>query len=226
MALPSSGPLSFNDIRIELSVPTQAPFGLDEAENGTYAVINQCSPEKPSSANPAQILEWYGYNHTATASVFLTNAEGSAETSAAACALAQASSWTLYVVGTIYYRDSICNTLLNQFYRNSTSTNWYQFSNGVLTDSGACTTTTTTTSTTTAACTSFNYAVVGSLQACNTGDWPNVGGQTAGFGNGAFLYAASNCRGGGISDTYIQTSDGINYELSSGIIQTSNNPFC
>jgi len=151
MALPSSGPLSFNDIRIELGVPTQAPFGLDEAENGTYAVINQCSPEKPSSANPAQILEWYGYNHTATGSVFLTNAEGSAETSAAACALAQASSWTLYVVGTIYYRDSICNTLLNQFYRNSTSTNWYQFSSGVLIDSGACATTTTTTSTTTSA---------------------------------------------------------------------------
>lgn len=150
--LQSSGTMSFSDIRLELAVPTQAPFALDLAENGTYATINQCSPQRPSGSNPAAVSEWYSYNHIATASVFLTNTEGPSATSAGACALANANQWTLYVVGTIYYRNSTCTTLLNQFYRDSTATNWYEFSNGVLISQGACTTTTTTT-TTTVACT-------------------------------------------------------------------------
>jgi hypothetical protein len=154
MALPSSGSLSFNDIRIELAVPTQSPFGLDEAENGTYATINECSAQKPSAANPAQVLEWYSYNHTATASVFLTNTEGPSATSEGACSLLDANAWTLYVVGSVYYRDSVCGTLLNQFYRNSTSTNWYEFSSGTLISQGACTTTTTSTTTLACACSS------------------------------------------------------------------------
>jgi hypothetical protein len=152
MALPTTGSLSFNDIRIELDVPSQSPFGLDEAENGTYATINQCSAQKPSATNPAEVLEWYGYNHTANATVFLTNTEGSATTSTAACNLAAANAWTLYVVGSIYYRDSLCNTLLNQFYRNSAATTWYEFSSGVLLSQGTCAATTTTTTTTANPC--------------------------------------------------------------------------
>lgn len=84
---------------------------------------------------------------------------------------------------------------------------------------------TTTTTTTTAACQAFAYAVVTSLTDCSTGSWPNTGGQTAGFSNGSTLYGASNCRGV-ITDTYIQTTDGTNYQLSGGIIQSSNNPNC
>lgn len=152
MALPSTGTLSFNDIRIELGVSGQSPFGLDEAENGTYAVINQCSPDPPSATNPAQISEWYGYNHTATASIFLTGTEGPGETADAVCAFQAASDITLYVVGTVYYQNSNCSTVLNQFYRNSTATNWYQFSNGQLIGQGACTTTTTSTTTASPTC--------------------------------------------------------------------------
>ena len=66
MALPSSGTLTMNAIRIELGIPTQSPFSLDTAENGGYVTINVCSPSRPSSGNPAAMSEWYSYNHTAT----------------------------------------------------------------------------------------------------------------------------------------------------------------
>ena len=66
MTLPSSGTLGMNQIRTELGIPTQSPFSLDTAENGGYVGINQCSPSKPNSGNPAAISEWYSYNHAAT----------------------------------------------------------------------------------------------------------------------------------------------------------------
>jgi hypothetical protein len=66
MALPSSGTLTMNAIRIELGISTQSPFSLDTAENGGYVTINVCSPSRPSSGNPAAMSEWYSYNHTAT----------------------------------------------------------------------------------------------------------------------------------------------------------------
>jgi hypothetical protein len=66
MALPSSGTLTMNAIRIELGISTQSPFSLDTAENGGYVTINVCSPSRPSSGNPAAMSEWYGYDHTAT----------------------------------------------------------------------------------------------------------------------------------------------------------------
>lgn len=152
MALPSSGQVSFNDIRVELGVPSQEPVSIDAAENGTYATINQCSAQKPSATNPASVQEWWGYDHTATASIFLTNTEGSSATSAEACALAAANAWTLYVAGTVYYRNSSCTTLLNDYYRDETATNWYQFFGGALISQGTCTTTTTTTTSTTLVC--------------------------------------------------------------------------
>lgn len=65
MALPSSGTLGMNQIRVELGIPSQAPFSLDTAENEGYVALNQCSPSRPLSTNPAKISEWYGYNHTA-----------------------------------------------------------------------------------------------------------------------------------------------------------------
>ena len=65
MALPTSGQLSMRDINVELGRPATALIGLDEAENGAYVAINTNSAQRPSSANPASISEWYGYNHTA-----------------------------------------------------------------------------------------------------------------------------------------------------------------
>ena len=64
MALPSSGQISMDDIRIELGVPTQSPFGLNEARSGTYAAINPCSTYKPPATGQISLSDWYGYNHT------------------------------------------------------------------------------------------------------------------------------------------------------------------
>lgn len=65
MALPSSGTISMNDIRVELGVPSQAPFDLLAAVSGTYATLNIWSPSKPSTTAPYTLTSWYSYNHTA-----------------------------------------------------------------------------------------------------------------------------------------------------------------
>jgi len=64
MALPASGQISMDDIRIELGVPTQIDFGLDQARDGDYGAINQCSTYKPPSTGQISLSDWYGYNHT------------------------------------------------------------------------------------------------------------------------------------------------------------------
>jgi hypothetical protein len=75
MAVPLTGTLSLGKIRQELQTAnyaggpyTAAATGLDPAENGTYATINTCSPYYPLSANPANMSEWYGYDHDAPCS--------------------------------------------------------------------------------------------------------------------------------------------------------------
>jgi hypothetical protein len=64
MSIPSSGRISFNDLRVELGVPSQAPFKLGEAERGTYATINPNS--NVVNADPARISEFYGYTQDTT----------------------------------------------------------------------------------------------------------------------------------------------------------------
>ena len=61
MALPASGQISMDDIRIELGVPSQSPFGINEARLGTYVAINQFSPSKPPSAGEVSLASWYSY---------------------------------------------------------------------------------------------------------------------------------------------------------------------
>jgi hypothetical protein len=61
MALPASGQISMDDIRTELGVPTQSPFGLNQARLGTYANINQFSPSKPPSSGQVSLASWYNY---------------------------------------------------------------------------------------------------------------------------------------------------------------------
>ena len=43
MAMPSSGPISMSQINTELGRSSTATITLDSAENGGYAIINQCS---------------------------------------------------------------------------------------------------------------------------------------------------------------------------------------
>jgi hypothetical protein len=59
--------LSLNDIRVELGIPSQAPFSLNAAAIGSYVAINQGSSSKPNPANPQTVSEWYGYNHASNA---------------------------------------------------------------------------------------------------------------------------------------------------------------
>lgn len=72
MAVPGSGSLSLGKIRQELQTNnyaagpyTAAATSLDDAENGTIATINTCSAVYPLSANPANMSEWYAYDHDA-----------------------------------------------------------------------------------------------------------------------------------------------------------------
>jgi hypothetical protein len=65
--LPSSGSISLSQINTELSRAYNSQISLDAAENGSYGAINQNSSVKPSSANPAAMSEWRGYNHGCTA---------------------------------------------------------------------------------------------------------------------------------------------------------------
>jgi hypothetical protein len=58
-----SGTVSASAINTELTRSASATISIDTAENGGYVAINQCSPSRPSSDNPASYSEWRNYNH-------------------------------------------------------------------------------------------------------------------------------------------------------------------
>ena len=68
MALPSSGEIKMSQINTELGRTSNLQISLDSAERNGYAIINQCSPSRPSGDRPASMSEWYGYNHAASCS--------------------------------------------------------------------------------------------------------------------------------------------------------------
>jgi hypothetical protein len=63
MVLPSSGQISFNDLRIELNVTTQSPFSITDAVTGVYTALNPAASPQPDTATPHAISEWWGYDH-------------------------------------------------------------------------------------------------------------------------------------------------------------------
>jgi hypothetical protein len=65
MTLPASGQISFNDLRVELGISSQAPFSITTAATNGYVTINTNSPSYPNSSTPHAISEWYSYNHNA-----------------------------------------------------------------------------------------------------------------------------------------------------------------
>jgi hypothetical protein len=65
MTLQGSGPISMNDINVELGRSGTATIGLNQAESGTYAAINTASTSRPNGSTPNSMNEWYGYNHNA-----------------------------------------------------------------------------------------------------------------------------------------------------------------
>lgn len=66
MPLPTSGEIRMSQINTELGRASNTMISLDSAENNGYAIINQCSPSRPSGNNPASMSEWRGYNHGAS----------------------------------------------------------------------------------------------------------------------------------------------------------------
>jgi len=59
-----TGSVSMMGINLELGRSSTATISLNTAEDGGYGAINQCSPSRPSSTNPASMSEWRSYNHT------------------------------------------------------------------------------------------------------------------------------------------------------------------
>ena len=59
-----TGQVSMTAINLELGRASNAAISLGSAEDGGYGAINGCSPSRPSSANPAAMSEWRGYNHS------------------------------------------------------------------------------------------------------------------------------------------------------------------
>ena len=156
MTITGSGQISFFDINVELGRSGTAQIGLDEAENGTYAAINRCGTNWPSSANPAIITEWYNYNHT-YAPTNQGTFDASTTSCAAACALNQDCSITLYTGATgAYYLNTICTSVagngVTTYYADCARTNCYTILNGSLSSTTACATTTTTSTTTAPPC--------------------------------------------------------------------------
>jgi hypothetical protein len=77
MPLPAAfATLSMGDINVELGRARTSSISIDTAENGGYGAINQNSPSRPSSNNPAAISEWYSYNHSAGPSNSVTFSSG------------------------------------------------------------------------------------------------------------------------------------------------------
>ena len=73
MTLVTSGQISMGDINEELGRSRTAQISLDTAENGGYGAINPNGTGNiPSATNPAQMSEWYGYDHNAAPAVTYT----------------------------------------------------------------------------------------------------------------------------------------------------------
>ena len=127
MALPASGQISMDDIRVELGVPTQSPFGINEARLGTYVAINQFSPSKPPSSGQVSLSSWYSYcqNCGYNSGSFYYDA------SSAATACAGSPNTILYWSGslalaTILYTDSLGTSEASQGYWSNGTDAYFQ----------------------------------------------------------------------------------------------------
>jgi len=163
MPLPASGQISFNDIRIELNVPSQTLFNLDSASLETYATLNKCL-SYPNSTNPDAINEWYNYCHSCTGSLAITDGDASATSCNDACTSSPFIPCLfpdIYQSSSLYYYYPTCDLgPLTTYYAvysgpgcsgTKLGQNCYTFSNGSLVSTEQCTTSTTTTTTTTEA---------------------------------------------------------------------------
>ena len=127
MALPASGQISMDNIRVELGVPSQSPFGINEARSGTYVTLNQFSPTLPPASGQVSLSSWYSYcqNCGYNSGTFYY----SSVSAAAACS--GTPNQTLYwsgtlTTGTILYTDSTGNSEAAQGYWSDGTNSYYQ----------------------------------------------------------------------------------------------------
>jgi len=127
MALPASGQISMDDIRVELGVPSQSPFGINEARLGTYVAINQFSPSKPPSSGQVSLSDWYSYCQNCgynSGSFYYSSVS-------AAAACAGSPDTTLYwsgslAISTILYTDSLGTSEASQGYWSDGTNAYFQ----------------------------------------------------------------------------------------------------
>jgi len=156
--LPSSGPLSFSNINVELGRGSTATISIRTAEQGGYGTIRECKTPLPSGAPPASVSEWRGYNHNATASLAIDETVDGGTSCEDVCNQPVAGTGSLvayaYTLGgsTNYYANFTCTQgLALGYYADMTRTNCYAVtaaSPPLLTITACNVSTTTTTSTT------------------------------------------------------------------------------
>jgi hypothetical protein len=137
MTLTGSGQISFNDLRVELGVSSQAPFSITSAATGVYATINTNSPSYPNSSTPHQISEWYSYNHNAATCYTLTGFEISGITSLVECftGLHSTSVYSTCATlsnGCVVYQTSGCTNPYYTFIQGGDGTNYELNGSGVV----------------------------------------------------------------------------------------------
>ena len=123
MALPSSGQISMNDIRVELGVPSQSPFDMNVARQGGYVQLNYFSPTQPPYSGQVSLADWYSYCQSCGYNTI--SLAYSSVNSAAACV--ETSYSTYYYsgslgIGTQLFLDTHGSIQLGYY---SDGTNWY-----------------------------------------------------------------------------------------------------
>lgn len=77
MVLPSTGnTISFNQIRIEILVPTQVGFSLGLAADGYYNALQNCQSPFPDGVDPDRMSEWWNYDHSKSGSLWAQGKTG------------------------------------------------------------------------------------------------------------------------------------------------------
>ncbi len=147
MVLPSTGNLiSFNQIRIELGVPSQPGFDIGRAADGFFSPIQNCENPYPTPTNPDAISEWWSYDQSKKASFFADGKTG--DTCYNICNGAVSCNVSVYSFNSLYYTgDNVCTTLINTKFIPPTACSGgtfsgqtcYTFTNGTITATEICT---------------------------------------------------------------------------------------
>ena len=127
MALPSSGQISMDDIRVELGVPSQSPFSMNTARQGGYVAINQFSPSIPPFSGQVSLSDWYNYCQNCgynSGTFYYSDTD-------AATACAGTPNQTLYWsgtlgIGTILFTDPTGTTMASSGYWSDGTNSYYQ----------------------------------------------------------------------------------------------------